>query len=258
MRKNFRKPDKYINSWLMRYSVRFNVWVNIQGTYVYREYNDSSLNGPLMIYTRPDGSKYLNPKSPGTIELDELVANCWKPEPQDGKKHILIHKDSNKGNCAASNLEWEEVARFSPTEHIREAIKGIWVQFDGTVYQDQSAKHKIPPQDYVPDADTNRTVPIPEPFISYKVKNKYGRYEEKRIPMDELMDLAEFVDGDKSKLRHPKVLHKDGNYLNYDNDNLVWVEEDSPEYQNYLQHKKRDLERRTIEMNPNHPNPLMR
>ena len=45
-----KQPDKYINNWRMRYSIRFNAWVNIQGTYVYREYNDSSLNGPLRIY----------------------------------------------------------------------------------------------------------------------------------------------------------------------------------------------------------------
>lgn len=242
MTKFKKQPDKYINSWWMKYSPHYNAWTNEPGTYVYREYNDPKLNEPLMIRQRPDGSKYLSTKSYGDIALDKLVADCWNPEPQDGKKHILIHKDGNKGNCAASNLEWKEVRRFSPTDDMREVIKGIWVSFKGTVYQDEKAKHKIPLQDYVPDADTNRTVPIPEPFISYKVKNRYGRYEEKRIPMDSLMDLAEFVDGDKSKLRNPKVLHKDGNYLNYNDDNLVWVEEDSPEYQEYLLRKKRDLE----------------
>lgn len=247
------KSEKYINNRLMRYSPRFNAWVDEQGTYVYREYNDPSKNGPLRIYTRPDGSKYVAPQFPGIIELDILIALCWKPEPQDGKKHILIHKDGNKGNCAASNLEWKEVARFSPTDDIREAIKGIWVSFKGTVWEEEKAIHKIRLQDYVPDADTDRTIPIPEPFISYRVKNRYGRYEEKRIPMDSLMDLAEFVDGDKSKLGNPKVLHKDGDYLNYSEENLEWVEEDSPEYQEYLLQKKRDLERRTIEMNPNHP-----
>ena len=122
----------------------------------------------------------------------------------------------------------------------------------------KKAKHKIPLHDYVPDADTDRSVSIFDSYISYKVKNRYGRYDERRIPMDELMDLTEFVDDDKSKLRNPKVLHKDGNYLNYRKENLVWVEEDSPEYQDYLQQKKRDLERWMIEMNPNHPNPLMR
>ena len=133
-----KQPGKYINNWRMRYSICFNAWVNIQGTYVYREYNDSSLNGSLRIYKRPNGSKYVNPKSPGIIKLDELVADCYIPEPQDRKKHILIHKDGNKGNCVASNLEWKVVAKFSPLDDIREAIKGIWVKFDGTVWEEKS------------------------------------------------------------------------------------------------------------------------
>lgn len=31
---------------------RFNVWVNRQGTYVHREYNNSSMNGIININTR--------------------------------------------------------------------------------------------------------------------------------------------------------------------------------------------------------------
>lgn len=46
MTKIKKQPDKYINSWLMRYSTHFNAWVNKQGTYVYREYNNPSLNDP--------------------------------------------------------------------------------------------------------------------------------------------------------------------------------------------------------------------
>ena len=85
MTKFKKQPDKYINNRLMRYSPRFNAWVDIQGTYVYREYNDPSKNGPLSIYTRADGSKYVAPKFPGIIEMDIFVALCWKPEPQNGK-----------------------------------------------------------------------------------------------------------------------------------------------------------------------------
>ena len=36
------------------------------------------------------------------------------------------------------------------------------------------------------------------------------------------------------------------------------VEEDSPEYQAYMWQKKDDLDRLTIQENPNHPNPLMK
>lgn len=252
------KAEKYIQSYLMRYSPKYNLWVNRNGDRAYREYRDSSKNSFLRIYSRPNGSKYLNTQIPGIIELDKLVADCYVSEPQDGRKYILIHKDGNNANCSADNLEWKETRRFSPTDTIREVLKGIWVRFDGTVWREKSAKNQITIVKDIGDSDTDRIVPISEPYISYRVKNRYDRYDDRYIPMDKLMDLAEFVDGNQSELNNPGVLHKDGDYLNFSEENLEWVEKDSPEYQNYLQKKKEDLERRTIKLNPGHPNPLMR
>lgn len=258
MRKYKAKPDKSIQGYWMRYSSKYNLWVNWNGDRVYREYNKSSLNRFLKINIRSDGSKFLNLKSPGIVELDELVADCYVPKPVDGKTYELTHKDGNLGNCNASNLEWKEVRNYSLLSTIREVLKGIWVKFDGTVWKEKSAKNRIPIVKDIGDSDTDRMVPIPEPYISYQVKNRYGRYDDKHIPMDNLMDMAGFVDGDKSGMRNPGVLHKDGDYLNFSDDNLEWVEKDSPEYQEYMRKKKEDLERRTIELNPGHPNPLMK
>ena len=68
--------------------------------------------------------------------------------------------------------------------------------------------------------------------------------------MDNLMAEAEFVEGDKSMLRRPKVLHKDQNYLNFNSSNLKWVEEDSQEYQDYMKKKREDMDALTIKGNP--------
>lgn len=258
MRKYKAKPDKSIQGYWMRYSSKYNLWVNEQGTYVYREYNDPNLNGPLKIRQRQDDSKYLNTKFHGEVELDKLVADCYVPKLQDGRKYILTHKDGDLGNCNASNLEWKEVKNYSLLSTIREVLKGIWVKFDGTVWKEKSAKNRIPIVKDIGDSDTDRMVPIPEPYISYRVKNKYGGYDDKHISMDNLMDMAEFVNGDKSGMRNPGILHKDGDYLNFSDDNLEWAEKNSPKYQEYMRKKKEDLERRTIELNPNHPNPLMK
>ena len=252
------KKDKYITNILMRYSSKLNLWIPRKGYPVYREYNDASLNRFLKIHTRPDGSKYLNLKSPGIVELDELVADCYVPKPMDGRKYELVHKDGNKGNCSASNLEWRVLKQFSPLDPIRSIQKDLWVNFDGTVWKEKGKKNEIRVTTDIGDSDTDRIVPIPEPYISYRIKNKYGSYEDKHIPMDELMDIAEFVDGDKSKLKRPKILHKDGDYLNWNYENLMWAEEDCPEYQDYQQKKKEMLEQRTIALNPHHPNPLMK
>ena len=258
MTKFKKQPDKYIYSRLMRYSTSLNVWVDQSGTYAFLNYKDPSWNRALNIYTRPDGSKYLDLKFPGIVELDELVADCYVPKPMDGRKYELVHKDGNKGNCSASNLEWRVLKQFSPLDPIRSIQKDLWVNFDGTVWKEKSKKNEIRVTIDIGDSDTDRIVPIPDPYISYRIKNKYGSYEDKHISMDELMDMAEFVDGDKTKLKRPQILHKDGDYLNWSDENLAWVEEDSPEYQAYQQKKKEMLEQRTIALNPNHPNPLMK
>lgn len=53
------------------------------------------------------------------------------------------------------------------------------------------------------------------------------------------MAKADFVDGDKSKMKRPRVLHKNMNYLDFHADNLEWVEESSPEYQEYMKRRRR-------------------
>ncbi len=92
------------------------------------------------------------------------------------------------------------------------------------------------------------------------VLNKMERNKawHRRARVDALMAEAEFVAGDNSLMSRPRVLHKDQDYLNYNSFNLEWAEEDSPEYQAYMWQKKDDLDRLTIQENPNHPNPLMK
>ena len=43
------KAPKMINGRMMRYCVKYNVWVNNAGDYAYREYNDPTWNCPLII-----------------------------------------------------------------------------------------------------------------------------------------------------------------------------------------------------------------
>lgn len=75
MNKNNKKQtfEKEIDGRRMRYCMKYNIWVNREGTYVYREYKDPAWNHALQIHTRPDGSKYLDTKSHGEIPLDEVA-----------------------------------------------------------------------------------------------------------------------------------------------------------------------------------------
>ena len=104
--------DIAVSGITLRYSMKYNIWVNWAGTRAYREYNDQSWNRFLQIHTDINGSKFLNVKP--NVKLDEAVADAYNPMPNDGKKYKLVHNDGNLGNCQANNLEWTEVRKYAP------------------------------------------------------------------------------------------------------------------------------------------------
>lgn len=245
------KAPKMINGRMMRYCVKYNVWVNNAGDYAYREYNDPTWNCPLIIHTRPDRSKFLNTKSHGEIPLDEAIAICYKPMPNDGKKYILIHKDNDLGNCHANNLEWKEVRKYDILDTERTLDNGLVVTVEGKIFDE---KKELTIATSIGDGDTDSMKAI-NPKVSYRRKNQWGNYVDKTADVDDLMAAAEYVvDGDKSKMQRPRVLHKNMDYLDFHADNLKWVEESSPEYQEYMKRKKKDMDKLTIELNRNNPN----
>ena len=54
--------DIVVSGITLRYSMKYNIWVNWAGTRAYRKYNDSSWNRFLQIHTDINGSKFLNVK----------------------------------------------------------------------------------------------------------------------------------------------------------------------------------------------------
>lgn len=243
------KKKQMIKGQMLRYSKNLNLWVNRKGTHVYREYKNQNYNKFLQIHQRTDGSKYLSLTSPGIVELDELVADSYNPKPCDGKEYILVHKDGHLWNCDADNLEWKQVVKFDPLSTKRKLNNGITVTFDGKFYD---GKKELPVVKEIGDSDTDRIVGI-DPYVRYYRKNIYRRIIEKKAYPDDLMAEAEFINGDKSRLKKPKVLHKDQDYLNFSEENLEWVEEDSQEYQDYKNKKKADIDELTKKLNPNKP-----
>ena len=256
MNKNIKKRlfEKEIDGRRMRYCMKYNIWVNREGTYAYREYKDPAWNHALQIHTRPDGSKYLDTKSHGEILLDEAVAICFRIMPRDGRKYVPVHKDNDPGNCHVFNLAWKQVPKYSLTDKERKLENGLVVRSDGTILD---KRKKLSVVTVIGDSDTDRLVSV-DPYVCYSRRNCYGSIDERRERVDALMAEAELVAGDNSLMSRPRVLHKDQDYLNYNSSNLEWAEEDSPEYQAYMRRKKEALGRLTIQENPNHPNPLMK
>ena len=238
----------------MTFSVNYNYWVNRDGTRVYREYKDSTMNRFLIINIRSDGSKFIKSKNKGELELDQVIADSFKPKPKDWRSYERIYIDAYKGNCNVSNLFWKRIPKYSATELKRKHYLSLFVTSDGEVFDGKGLLHLVT---VIGDADTNRMVAI-EPYVRYTRTNRWGKREEKPVDVDDLMAETEFVNGDELTMKNPGVLHKDMNYLNYKANNLEWVEKDDPRYIAYCQKKWADIDQRTIDENPEHPNPLMK
>ncbi len=242
--------DIVVSDVTLRISKKYGIRVNWAGTRVYKEYNTTDWNRFLQIHTNVDGSKFLNVK-PKNVPLDELVADAYNPMPKDGKKYILIHKDGDLGNCQANNLEWKEVRKYKPTATKRKLDNGLVVTVEGKIFDKGK---ELPIEKETGDSDTDRMVAI-SPKVRYRRKNnRWGNYDDKSADIDDLMAAADFVDGDKSTMQRPRVLHKNMNYLDCHADNLKWVEESSPEYQEYIKRKKEDIDKLTTKLNRNNPN----
>ena len=68
--------------------------------------------------------------------------------------------------------------------------------------------------------------------------------------MDDLMDIAGYVEGEKYILGNPRVLHMDYNPTNFDSSNLEWVEAIAPRYIEYQKKVEEWKHQRNIELNP--------
>ena len=242
--------DIVVSGVTLRISKKYGMRVKWAGTRVYKEYNTTDWIRFLQIHTNADGSKFLNVK-PKNVPLDELVADAYNPMPKDGKKYVLIHKDGNLGNCQANNLEWKQVRKYAPLATKRTLDNGLVVTVEGKIFDKGK---ELPIEKETGDRDTDRMVAI-SPKVRYRRKNnRWGNYEDKTADIDDLMAAAEFVDGDKSTMQRPRVLHKNMDYKDFHALNLKWVEESSPEYQEYMKRKKEDIDKLTKELNWNNPN----
>ena len=100
-----------------------------------------------------------------------------------------------------------------------------------TVYKDGRVKQNgkfLTMGDYIYDADTNLHVVI-RPFVYVDVKKP----TQEHWSLDDLMDEAKFIHGDKYSFNHPVILHRDYDWKNFNSDNLEFVESNNPEYIKY-------------------------
>ncbi len=168
--------------------------------------------------------------------LDSIVMALFGPPQPKWDRHprhlpMINHKDGNWMNCNINNLEWVPY-HYRHSTAIKEIVD-VGRGGDGLYEVYSTGKVK---KDGI-DLQTNTEIYTPflmnEPrYLSLCIKTSYGG----SILVEELMSAAGYVQGDDANLKHPVILHRDGDYMNVDANNLEWVEDNEPRYIRYLQH----------------------
>lgn len=140
------------------------------------------------------------------------------------------------------DFEWMEQKQANPyvqakTDKQVKLDNGLTVTKSGKVYK---GKNICKVGNCIGDGDLDMVVPI-EPFVEYDEKiPKWKRTVRKRKRMDDLMDEAGYVNGNKKQFRNPVILHKDNDWMNFDSGNLEWTDKSDPRYKEYHNRKVDD------------------
>lgn len=241
-----------------------------KGGAVRRTYNDCrTWNGKSLFpaylerQVDKDGNLYVEIKKPKkqNLRIDVLVAKCFLPRP-GYEQNLLIHKDKDKTHCWADNLQWAtpyEYAEFYKMDPSEIQEKGCTYDMpdqpenDGfrflgnDLFVSENAEVKMNGEvlkvyDSFFDGDMDIEAAV-GPFVHTHRKSGSGR--------EYLEDLVTTAFLPKPRdMKWPGLLHKDLDYKNCALSNLEWVDRESDEFKRYLEKRKADIKKRTIELNP--------
>lgn len=250
--------EKIINGKLCRMYYKKEVWVSEDGEYAGIEKKDGTIT-ELPIKTDKFCNQYVAISriksigfggrvrygTPTYVRIDYAVCTAFHGKmPNDGKPYYPAHKDGNKANCSRTNLEWKRQP-YVFNKNDSEVIERNGTKV--TVYKDGRVKQKgkfLTMGDHIYDADTDLHVVI-RPFVYVNVKKP----TQEHWSLDDLMDEAKFVHGDKYSFNHPVILHRDYDWKNFNSDNLEFVESNNPEYIKYQAKIAEEHNKRVPEIN---------
>lgn len=223
---------------------------------VRRTYKDKRTWNGKSLYPRmmkrmvgKDGNLVIQIREPesGYYRIDWLVAKCFLPRPNSGET-MIIHKNRDKTSCWADNLVWAtpyehgEFYKDDPTVNTPDGFRlvddDLYVSKEGKVKEDGNLQTVL---DYLYDLDMGRHQAT-DPHVALW----NGKFYERKC-IEGLVAAAYLPQ--PSGMSNPRLLHKDGNYKNCSLDNLEWVDENGDDYQKYICQIRKDVEKRTDEIN---------
>lgn len=254
------------------------IFVSSDGKTIYKQDPITNSITYYQIFLTPNKNPYIMDNGK-VFYVDYLVARCFKYLPHDAQKYKVFHLDGKPENCEAKNLEWRLLQpnplqqsgpnpslqhstqnQFSnsnplPTPNMSPVLQQqnrayllntyqeckfgpLTLNKKGEVYD---GKNVLTMCDVIFDGDTNLSVCIRPYVVSANGKRYY---------LEELVRRARYVEGTPDGMTSPKILHKDHDRNNFASSNLEWVEENSPEYQAYMQDEKAYIRKRNVALNP--------
>lgn len=240
-----------INNQRARKHIASNIYITEDGKYVEVRYIDSKTGQEKSfspeIRTDLSGRRYIKGLKHTIHYCDEMVAVCFLPKPLSGQ--VLVHKDGNIANDHRKNLTWETPVAIPSTP--RTVIypvstgstldqvtlpNGLTVTKGGKVYENGQI---LEVREYKFNPYTGMKYGCP-PYVVYHSDGGSGK-KEKALNVDNLMSQANFIKGDRNSLQSPVILHKDNDPMNFDSDNLEWVEQSDPRYVTYKSIKQNGM-----------------
>ena len=237
--------EKWINGKRFRNYIVGAIWVSDDGTSV----KESKKLKPkiyvpgkeLDIKTDSDGEKYVEVRG-GYVYVKKAVYTCFCPQKHKNIGNAeIVYKDGNKSNVHYKNLDVQPLTSKHTTEETYTLLDGLEVTKEGEIYY-QDKKQNVHDSMYDGDLDL-------EVYIAPHIFNPTGKGR-RILHIDDLMEQADYVNGDKYSLNHPVILHRDNNPANHDSSNLEWVESTDSRYKDYMDNVKEYRHQRNVELNP--------
>ena len=234
--------EKTIKGKRSRYYKNGYIWVSADGTMVGAKQKNGSWKD-FDIKTDGNGEKFVD-TGYKVVYIKKAVFTCFC-YCNDPSKTQIWYKDGNTANLHYKNLIAREPRTYHTTATTFDLINGLTITSDGEVYNNGV---KMPISDCIGDADTGLLRCIP-PYVSNP--NKMSGH----LFMDDLMNAAGYVAGEKYDFTNPVILHKDYAPTNFNSSNLEWVEAIDPRYIEYQKKVEEWKHQRNVELNPGKPLP---
>lgn len=220
------------------------IWVSKDGTLA-AQVGRNGYDYKILVIQENDNGKFVTNRYGIMVSIAYAVIKCFgRPEPNDGKRHVIRHKDGDLRNCELSNLEWiiEPYHHNSaPTIDLTQNGVTFTVHKSGVVTFNNQV---ITVRDYVYNTSLGLNV-CEDPYIV--LAGIDGNFN---LKLDSIMAAAGYVNGDNTVLKYPEILHRDNDWKNFASDNLEWVEILDSRFNKYQQQKQADKHQRNIDINP--------